>query len=371
MRKFKPYCLLLLLLPLLGLAKTTESVYQFKGAAYTQNIIELKGPWQFYWNKTAQQVLNENPEYTSTNVPGSWSSEAYSNVGYATYRFKFTHDYKIGEVLGIKMYSISSAYNLYVNGEKLGGVGHFSCNADTSKPDYFPRGFYFTVQSDTVDILVEVSNYQYRQSGIWITPIMGKASLIKSNSYFNLVGYSALIGALFIMGLYFLAFYYTKTTEKSIILFAFTCFAAAFRIGSTGEIIFRQIDLLISWESLVKMEFISFCMMMLFGVLYLQSLFKQDVNMKVSNGISAINIVFAFLFLLLPIKTGSYLIPPYLFIVLLQLAYLFQLIIKVIIHKRKLSGLIGGAYLLIFILGLNDILLSQEYINSVFLAPLG
>ena len=358
-------------MPLLGFAQPNDLVYHFKGAEYSQKTIELKGEWMFYWNKTAQQVLNENPEFATTSVPGSWSKELYGSTGYATYRFKFVHDFNKGEVLGLKMFSISSAYNLYINGEKLGGVGRFSCNADTSRPDYFPRGYYFTVHADTIDILVEVSNYQYRQSGIWITPIIGKAALIKSNSYFNLVAYSALIGALFIMGLYFLAFYYTKTTEKVTLLFAFTCFAAAFRIGSTGEIIFRQIEFLLSWESLVKMEFISFAMMILFGVLYLQSLFVQDVNPKVSNAISAVNIVFAFLFLLLPVNTGSYIIPPYLFIVLLQLAYLLQLIIKVIIHKRKLSGLVGGAYLIIFILGLNDILLSQEYINSIFLAPLG
>lgn len=359
------------MLPIWGFSQTNELIYSLKGSEYQEKTYELKGQWMFFWNKTAGQIINSNNPHSIINVPSSWDKEIYSDVGYGTYRYKFVHDYKQGEVLGLKFYSISTAYNLYINGEKLGGVGVFSEKSDSAKPDYSPRAYYFSVKSDTIDILVEVSNYHYRQGGIWINPVIGKAHLIKQNSYNNLIGFSALFGALIVMGLYFVVFYYSRTEEKANILFAMACFAAAFRIGSTGEILFRQFGLQISWESLVKIEFISLTMMLLFGVLYIQSLFKNDVNPKVAKGITGINIFCAFLFLILPVKNGSLLIPPYLVFAVLQLGYLFNLVIKVIINKRKLSGLVGSAYILIFLMGFNDILLSQEMINSVFLAPLG
>ena len=359
------------MLPIWGFAQSNELVYSLKGSEYQDKTQELKGQWLFFWNKTADEVNKTSIPFSTIKVPSSWDKEIYSDVGYGTYRYKFVHDYKKGEVLGIKFYSVSSAYNLYINGEKLGGVGVFSTKSELAKPDYLPRTYYFEVKSDTIDILVEVSNYHYRQGGIWITPSIGRAAIVKQSSYTHLIGFSSLFGALVVMGLYFIAFYYSRTEEKANILFAMACFAAAFRIGSTGEILFRQFGLPISWESLVKMEFISLTMMLLFGVLYIQSLFKNDVNPKVANVISAVNIVFAFLFLLLPIYNASLLVPPYLVLAALQLGYLLNLVIKVLINKRKFSALVGGAYLIVLVLGLNDILLSQEFINSVFLAPLG
>ena len=358
-------------MPFVGFSQDKNLIYNLKSPEFSETSTELKGQWMFYWNKSALDVSKNNLPFTLVKVPGSWDKEVYGPTGFGTYRYKFVHGLKIGEVLGVKFHSVSSAYNLYVNGEKLGSVGTFSQNTELAKPDYFPRAYYFSIKSDTVDILIEVSNYDYRQGGIWITPLIGKAAVIHQKSYNNLIGYSALIGALIVMGLYFLSFYYSKTSEKVNLLFSMASFASAIRIASTGEIIFRQIDFPMNWDTLVKFELISLCMMMLFGVMYIQSLSKNDVNTKVANVISTVNIVFALLFLFLPIYNASLLVPPYLVLAALQLGYLLNLVIKVLINKRKFSALVGGAYLIVLVLGLNDILLSQEFINSVFLAPLG
>ncbi|MCK6610755.1 MAG: sensor histidine kinase [Bacteroidia bacterium] len=351
--------------------KESESVLEFDPNSQEAKVIELKGDWEFFWKMDANEARQHPEKAQLIHVPSSWSTNEYGRTGYGTYHKRIILKEGKGRVLAIKFYSLSSAYRMYAGTKFLGSVGKFSKTEEGSSPDYHPSVFEINPESDTLDIWVEVSNYQYRQGGMWNAPYFGLLSDIMMRQTYLLIMHGALLGALLIMGMYFLAFYYTKTNEKVNLVFALLCIAGVFRVGATGEMLIRMLEIPISWEGLVRTEFIGLVFMLMFGVLYIQNLFPKDVNRKVSNTILIVNIAFTVLYLFLPIKWGSMLIPPYLVFSVAQLLYLLNLIVKVLIAKRNLAVLAAIGYFIVTGMGLNDILLSQELINSVYLTPFG
>jgi signal transduction histidine kinase len=329
-----------------------------------------KDEWLFYPGKTYQEI-KENPALVPEKViiPGNWVQTGHSAFGYGTYLYKFTHDLKPKDHLSIKVMTIGTSYDFFANGELVGSTGVFSKTKEGYKPDYYPRLFNIEAKTDTVELAFQVANYDYRNGGIWFAPSIGLPEKMLSLQIKELFTDSFLCGSLFVLFCYFIAFYYIKTDDKSSLYFAAMCFFAALRIASTGDILLRQLPFHIPWDLLVKSEYISMVMMLLFGVFYMNSLFPRDVNKKMVKYVSIIQLSMALLFFVLPISIGSYIIPYYLFFCAFLLVYLLNLVVKVVYMKRPLSYLVGGAFALVFVAGINDILYSQAIIRSIYLMP--
>ncbi|OYU94151.1 MAG: hypothetical protein CFE21_17125 [Bacteroidetes bacterium B1(2017)] len=335
-------------------------------------ILLNKGGWVFYFNSTYQDIQN-NPALVPEDiiVPGPWGYLGHPDVGYGTYVYRFTHDLKKDDIMVLKMMTIGTAYDLFINGKKSSSVGVFATNKENSKPNFRTELISFDVDIDTVEIAVQVCNYHYREGGIWFAPSLGmpkEMEALKSQTTFM---DSFLVGSLFVLFCYFVAFYYIKTEDKTSLMFASMCFFAALRIASTGDILIRELNLSIPWEMLVKFEYLSLAFMLLFGVYYIESLFPKDVNKKVLNFITYVQVPAGIFFLLTPVCYSSHVIPYYLIFCGFLLLYMLNLVIKIILNKRPFALWVGGAYLVVFVAGINDILYSQSIIKSFYLMPEG
>ncbi|MBC7382692.1 MAG: sensor histidine kinase [Bacteroidia bacterium] len=334
----------------------------------------LDKDWNFYWQTTYHQIHSDTLHYLQPKeikVPGPWQSLGLGSYGYGTYVLRFTHNNKLNTQLALKLLNIGTSYNLYIDGVKMSSVGVFSIVKEGAKPEYRPQLIYFNTVSDTVEIAIEVSNYFYREGGIWFSPVISNAELIRNNTNRKMVISAFLCGALIVLFGYFTSFYYISTHDKTSLYFALTCLFSALRLASTEEVIIRQLNLPVSWEVLVKIEFVSLILLVLFGILYLCSLFTRDVNQRVLNILTGINAIIALFFIFTPVKLASEFIPYYLSFDVFLLLYLLNIIIKILVHKRPYSIAVTSAYILIFLTGMNDILYSQEIIHSVYLLPLG
>lgn len=343
-----------------------------KGEGIGNKIYKLNGDWKFYYGKTYADLCAQpqlKPDWIK--VPGVWNDKNYPEHGYALYRMHVILNHEKDAILGIKSFTVSTAYNLYVNGKKIGSEGTFATNEALSKPDYQPQYFVFRPNTDTIEIAIEVSNYNYRKGGIWFHINLGSPFSILSKTQINLIVSSFLVGAMIIMFFYQLGFFFIRRKEKTSFYFGLLCLMAAIRICSTGEIMFRHIDLGISWEWLIKAEYISMFMMLGFGAMYIRSFFPRDLNWKIIRFIYFLNILLTLFVLLTPAKISSYIIAPYLVLAFLQMLYYFVSLCVIAYKKRTHSYIMLSGYLILFITGINDILYSQEIIDSYFIAPLG
>ena len=95
-------------------------------------IINLDGDWEFYWKHLYspldfQNNIQQNPMIVE--VPSTWhhyylNDEALPKEGFATYRvsIKF-HEGDVNTIKALYLPNISSAYNVWIDGEKKASSG--------------------------------------------------------------------------------------------------------------------------------------------------------------------------------------------------------------------------------------------------------
>lgn len=335
--------------------------------------VSLQGTeWEFFESKTYADLIS-NPTLTGkrVSVPDNWTEDKAGTTGYHTYRFVFGHDLRSDADLGLYLTGIGTACKVYVNGVQYASAGTFGQDAATSHPDFQPLLIRVPHPGERVELVIEVSNFHYRNGGIWYPPIAGEFYSVSKNVKRQLFNETFLFGALIVLFIYFLAFYYIKTEDKTSLLFAVMCLFAALRMASTGNLLIRHLELPISWHVMVRTEFISLAMMLGTGLLYMRALFPKDVNSKVLFGQLVLHGIFVLAALFLPVKYSSALVPYYLLVCGFLVAYVLNLLIKVLREKRPFAVHMAVALVFASFCGVNDILYSQGIGFGVYLLPLG
>jgi diguanylate cyclase (GGDEF)-like protein len=101
-------------------------VLQARIAAPPEGIIDLTGPWRFRTGDTAafaSPALSDTA-WSTMIVPGDWSAAGAPDYrGFGWYRLRYTVDSLPHEPLGLRLRAVATAYDVYVDGLRLGGVG--------------------------------------------------------------------------------------------------------------------------------------------------------------------------------------------------------------------------------------------------------
>ena len=139
-------------------------------------ILRLNGEWEFYWGKMLRpndfKSGNYKPNYYG-KVPSYWTAYLKEYVhtekyGFATYRLKVLLPVGYRNPLGIDLPVFDSSYDIYLDGKYLGGNGVPGRSAAETKPEYRRNFFRVVPISDTLKIIINVSNYDHRRGGFWL-----------------------------------------------------------------------------------------------------------------------------------------------------------------------------------------------------------
>lgn len=143
--------------------------------------IPLNGPWQYYYGNflsaTEMQQLPEEQKRYAT-LPSRWNNRQnypgqLSNLGCMTYYLQLiVNPLVAGKFAGIKFYSISSAYRVIVNDEEVLTMGQPSRTKEGSRSDRSAHLLHLTLASDTLHLVLHVSNYCLSNYGGVAQPIV-------------------------------------------------------------------------------------------------------------------------------------------------------------------------------------------------------
>ena len=117
------------------------------------------------------------PDYYG-NVPSYWTDYPQESVkterfGYATYKLTVLFPKGFNKPLAIDLPVFDSSYDIYLNGKYLGGNGTPGKSSAETKPEY-KRNFYRIIpESDSLKIIINVSNYDHRRGGFWLPVKLG------------------------------------------------------------------------------------------------------------------------------------------------------------------------------------------------------
>lgn len=337
-------------------------------------ILRLDGDWQFFWNRfispeDPEQGLAAEPEYV--HIPGSWHLYTdHPAHGFGTLRLVVS-GLDDDSVYSLYMPDLVSSYRLYINGRRKGGNGTVGQTRQQSRPQFLPRIVSFKPQNGRADIVIHVSNYDYRKSGIWRSLYIGRLSGISLFREKRVILEVAIAGILLSIALFHIGIYAYRNQEKAEFLFGLICLTFLIRILCTGEQVLTVFFPSLSWEVLRKLEFIPFYGSASLLALFMSTLFPDESSKMFHRIFVGVCSLYGLTVWLLPVRINNHLIPFAEGLIVIGLIYAVWILARALKKKREEAFLLTAAYAIFSIAVINDILYASQLIQTLYISPMG
>ncbi len=349
------------------------SIDLLKWDSLQNGLINLSGEWEFYWQKLySSQNLDDSKAKPDllVDVPKVWNTytideKNLSGFGYATYRLKVKNAV-MGQPLAIRMPTVSTAYNLYINDELLASNGKVGIDEQHFMPEYRPVLAKFTPAYKNFDIILQVANFSYARGGVWYPIFMGSAESM--GIYDKTIGYKDmfLTGAFIIMALYYFCIYIMRKEDTSSLYFVLLCLIAIGRTIIYGDYFINMIFPWAGYAVIVAIDYITVIWFPVVLILFIRELFLKQAYRKINRLFIIYAVLMSLFVVLSPIRiftSLTYLIEA---ATLAITAYAVVCIIRAFSNAKIDSMVIFTGALVVALGGIHDVLYQNNIINSSF-----
>jgi hypothetical protein len=146
-------------------------------------------------------------------------------------------------------------------------------------PEWKPQVVIFPINSDTLHVILQMSNFSHYKGGIREPIFFGNATIITDNYYRNFFSTVALAGFLITISVSFLVLYLTKKSETEMLYFILFCLVWSVRLMFTDIYAITYFVDFIDWNFQLRTEYISLYLIMIFATLLIHKLFR-DLSSK-------------------------------------------------------------------------------------------
>ncbi len=345
------------------------------GQSSDQQEIKLDGQWEFYWNELLypEDFINKDVSKMKDYIefPGSWTTQkGYPSEGYATLRLI------VGGILPQTTYSLYipemlTSFRFFLDGKEVFSNGIVSKEKDEGKPQFLPGIVSFESEKGSIEIICQISNYDYRNSGIWRSVKLGTESVIKKNYEQKLLLEMFISIVLLTISIFHIGIYIYRKEAIAELLFGLTCLVLFFRTIATGEQLINTFIPSFPWEIARKLEYSPFYLLEPLFMTFLTSLFPKESIKWLNKTLLGIFGMLGIFFISFPIRISNHAIIIAEILLVIAIIYAFSILLRATIHKREHSLPIISAFTILALGSMNDILFSQGFISSLYLAPLG
>jgi signal transduction histidine kinase len=344
-----------------------------------QGVVTLDGEWEFYWNRFIppgefnQATSPQDPALI--RIPVGWNRKSigpspYDSFGFATYRLTILLD-SSQKIAALKIPEINTAYKMWVNGELVARSGAIGKDGATAVPRYMPTVTMFRPGTDRVEIVVQVSNFQYTHGGIWKSILLSTPSQILDIRKNSMVTEGFLIGALLAIGIYHIGLFIIHKKEFAMLYFGLFCLIIMVRTGLTGERLALGFFPGLPWEAALKIEMLPVYLGPLVFLLFLRMLYPGEINSKFYNITLYAELAGSFILCLLPPLHFESFFIFFQGVLAVICTYCFFVLIRALEKKLYGAEFLAIGYLVLFVTVINDILYSRFLINTGFTVPFG
>jgi len=339
-----------------------------QGWDFTSNgQVSLSGEWAFYWQEllSPSQIETASPsQYVS--VPDTWTSyelngQSLLPEGYATYRLEVQLP-DPDQIYGIFIAGEGTAYNLWVDGKLVAQNGQVGTNIQEMIPQSKPLVVFFQPKGDKTEFVIQISNWHHRKAGFRNGLQLGLPEQIRTQQNNERSFEAALMGIYFIMALYHIFIYGFRRSDKSPLYFSLFGLLYCVRTGLLNQKLLVLLLPAMSWETALRIEYLTFYLVAPVYALFLQSLYPKDIPNWAIRIITGLAAIFTGYMLLVDTLSLSYTTTAYQGILLIETAYFVFFIGRIIARKRE-----GGLYIalgsaIVFTGGILEILSLQNII---------
>lgn len=341
--------------------------------------IKLAGEWEFYWNKfyrpsffndltdTFSKHFAKVPSFWNKDIPGQNSSEPA--IGFATYRIVVKCP-STDQQMALKFLTIESAYRVYINGKEVLNIGNADTTAIKTAAILKPYILEVTPENDSLDIVIQVSNFHNRSGGIWDSIYLGSEKQLQGNLVKQIALQCFAAGFFLLAFIYYLILFFSFKNRYTLLFFGLLCLIICIRILVTDEMPLLYVAHT-NWEIARRLEYISLFLSVPVACLFSYYLFPLDFNKKVLYVLLPVCGLFLLLSLFGSYYYYTYVIQYYEFLILAVALYGLFVYMKAVVNKRQGSLLFLVAFCIFIFTVVNDVLYASLIIKTIPLSYFG
>jgi two-component system sensor histidine kinase ChiS len=262
--------LLYFVLPVANQPKAVEGVIDLSNWAWDgDRTVQLNGMWSFYPN---QLLMPEDFAALDSGsiaaahlipVPDKWNKHFTGSdgeptaTGVATYRLKIKLGSWQEEILGIRTTNIRMANRIFMNGKEVGASGAPAASEENNVQGNIPYVGFTAITGDTIDLVIQVSNYSYSSGGI-IHPIsFGSQSAILKEREIAVFKDAIILAGILVPALFFLLLYRMRREQKALLYMGLFCVASLLFFLAQGEKMIASLLPFMVYPAVLKQQSLS------------------------------------------------------------------------------------------------------------------
>ncbi len=244
--------------------------------------VRLDGSWEFYWNRFIDpSEVSLSPD-ACVRVPSVWNGtivdgQPIPGIGFASYRATVKTSLSPGTQLGLRLFTFSSAYQIYIDNELIAQNGVPAETADDEQGEYRPQTVYFDIPDKDFTITIYVSNHTYARGGFWYSAFLGGSKQMAAMQDGIMQREAFLCGALVIVMLFFFALYLMRRELRYLLVFSCFCVVILIAANMVGQLtLLRFIPM--SFDTMALIWYSSDAWLFFFLPLFIHMLFKSKLS---------------------------------------------------------------------------------------------
>ena len=340
-----------------------NGVIDLRETAGNSYVVRLQGNWEFYWGKMlGPQDFTGNdkikPDFYG-RVPSYWTdypkdSVTTSPMGFATYRLIVLLPPGYRNSMGFDMPVFDSSYDIFVDGKFMGGNGTPGKAEAETCPGYERNFFRFDPASDSIEIIINVSNFHHRRGGFWLPMKIGTFSEVQKGYTSAWARDWATISFLFGFSLLFLFFFLIYTRDRLMGFFSLATIGLAMRPLFTSNFLILNF-MQVRWDWIIRWEYLGLYLLLTGWFWFAVILYPSKPFRVIAWIITVIFAAASILTLFLPVRIFSYMTFVIYPLLILLIGYALTRSIQGIVRKNKIDYVYFIAFALLSYASIHDV----------------
>lgn len=298
--------------------------------------LNLSGSWIWYDGKLLTPSELKYNNGLPAEIPGTWNERraSKSGQGCATYAVTVIIP-PTSEQLALDIPQLYSSYVLFANGVEIARNGIPGKTAATTTPQWKPGVVALNHGTDTINLVMQIANFNHYKGGIKEPILLASSSKLSQKEFLSMTGKVIAVGLLFVLAIGFLVIYFRSGMKKIVIYFSLLCVTWAVRSFFSNDYMITKFFPGFEWNMMVRIEYITLFLTMIWAILFLCRLFKREGNQVVKYILVAFNCGFIVYTVLTPAVDFTMLLPLYLGSAGLLLVYGAGVVLVALINERR------------------------------------
>ncbi|WP_061248244.1 adenylate/guanylate cyclase domain-containing protein [Leptospira alstonii] len=340
--------------------------------------VALQGDWNFRWNEFTENPNIDSEKNRTIPVPKAWTriqesdGKNYPGTGIATYFLKvILPEDQSSASLAILAETSETAYEVWIDGTKIGSQGIPGKTQETSTPEWNVKILPFRVQKKEFQIRIPLSNFYHARGGLTARLILGNEDQIIRLREKRMTVDVFLLGFLIAMALYHFTLYFLRKKDLALLYFGILCFVFCFREISTGQNLIHVIFPGVSYIAHMRIVYLSFYLIPPITTAFLRALFPEEIKKEIYYAIVFIASIFSLIVVSQDPVFFTGTIESYYVFTFLCFAIGFYALALALIRKKPgaIAILIGMSA--VFLAYSQDVFYNKRIIPTFILAPFG